>query len=344
MSDRERKLNVALLAVPEVTASTLFGIFDIMASSGRDWAALTTGQPGQSALNPYIVARGKESFKALNDITVTPHYALGEEPRPDIVCVPDFFIMPGDSCAGRFDSETRWLNECYNSGAVIASACSGALLLAEAGLLDDCDATIHWGFRDMLEKHYPKVRFHPNRTLVVAGEDGRIITGGGGTTWQDLALFIIAKFVSVKDAVEVAKVNLIDWHDLGQQSYASLVTKRHTGDAQIADCQAWVAENYAEAAPVAAMIEMSGLAERSFTRRFSQATGMTPLQYVHAVRLEEAKQMLETTDDAIEAIANEVGYEDASFFGRLFLRNVGVTPAQYRRRYVPLRKAGGQPA
>jgi transcriptional regulator GlxA family with amidase domain len=90
------------------------------------------------------------------------------------------------------------------------------------------------------------------------------------------------------------------------------------------------------------MIEMSGLPERSFTRRFSQATGMTPLQYVHAVRLEEAKQMLETTDDAIEAIANEVGYEDASFFGRLFLRNVGVTPAQYRRRYVPLRKAGSE--
>lgn len=339
MSDRERKLNVALLAVPEVTASTLFGMFDILASSGRDWAALTTGEPGASALNPYVVARRSESFKALNDITVTPHYALGQEPRPDIVCVPDFFIMPGDSCAGRFDAETAWLNDCYAAGAVVASACSGALLLAEAGLLDDRDATIHWGFRDVLETQYPKVRFHPNRTLVVAGEDGRIITGGGGTTWQDLALFLIAKFVSVKDAVEVAKVNLIDWHDLGQQSYASLVTKRHTADAQISQCQAWVGENYSSPAPVAAMVEMSGLAERSFTRRFSQATGMTPLQYVHAVRLEEAKQMLETTDEAIEAIANEVGYEDASFFGRLFSRNVGMTPAQYRRRFVPLRKA-----
>jgi transcriptional regulator GlxA family with amidase domain len=86
------------------------------------------------------------------------------------------------------------------------------------------------------------------------------------------------------------------------------------------------------------MIGLAGLPERSFMRRFTSATGMTPLDYVHALRLEEAKQMLETGDLPVEAIANEMGYEDTSFFGRLFRRKIGLTPAQYRLRFGSLRR------
>jgi transcriptional regulator GlxA family with amidase domain len=87
------------------------------------------------------------------------------------------------------------------------------------------------------------------------------------------------------------------------------------------------------------MVRLSGLAERSFKRRFQQATGMAPLQYVHTLRLEESKHLLEVTDDPVEAVANEVGYEDAGFFARLFRRHVGLTPAHYRRRFGGLRRA-----
>ena len=87
------------------------------------------------------------------------------------------------------------------------------------------------------------------------------------------------------------------------------------------------------------MVEVSQLPERSFMRRFREATGLTPLDYVQALRLEEAKQMLEMGDLSVEAIANEIGYEDASFFGRMFRRKVGMTPVQYRLRFGALRKA-----
>ena len=87
------------------------------------------------------------------------------------------------------------------------------------------------------------------------------------------------------------------------------------------------------------MTRLSGLPERTFVRRFAKATGLSPLEYVHAVRLEEAKQMLETEDAPIEAIALEIGYEDASFFNRLFRRKVGLTPAQYRRRFGSIRRS-----
>lgn len=114
-------------------------------------------------------------------------------------------------------------------------------------------------------------------------------------------------------------------------------------DAVVARAQVWIAQHYNVDAPVQAMAEHVGLAERSFKRRFARATGMSPLEYVHTLRLEEAKHLLETTTMPIEAVAAEVGYEDASFFGRLFRRRVELTPAKYRKRFATMRTALSQP-
>ncbi len=190
-----------------------------------------------------------------------------------------------------------------------------------------------------LTNNYPGVNVKLQQSLVLSGEAQRIVMAGGGSSWQDLALYLIARYVGLKEAMEVAKVYMLQWHDLGQQPFAAMTSGRKGNDAVINKCQDWLAQNYQSPSPVAAMTEVSGLAERTFVRRFHEATGMTPLDYVHALRLEEAKQMLETGDESIEAIANEVGYEDTSFFGRLFRRKVGLTPAQYRLRFGSLRRA-----
>lgn len=341
MQTTKRPLNVAILAVPEVTGSTLHGMFDLFASAGRDWAYLTQGRIGDGAAKPYIVARSKAPIAAFNGVTITPHHALDDCPQPDIVCVSDFFIPPQERCAGRFEPEIAWIKACYEQGSAVAAACSGALLFAEAGILDGQDATTHWGFCEAMARTYPKIRVHCGRTLVVSGSDQRIFMSGGGTSFQDLALFLIARFIGVQQAVEVAKVYLLDWHDAEARPYAGLVTAKQASDAQIAKCQEWLADNYKQASPVAAMVEMSGLPERSFNRRFFRATGQSPMDCVQSLRLEEAKQVLETTDLPIEAIANDVGYEDASSFSRLFRRKTGITPAQYRKRFAALRRALG---
>jgi transcriptional regulator GlxA family with amidase domain len=132
---------------------------------------------------------------------------------------------------------------------------------------------------------------------------------------------------------------MLDWHDYGQLPFASLPVAKQVNDAVIVRCQEWVAVNYGTAAPAAAMMDIAGLPERSFVRRFSKATGMSPLEYVHRLRIEEAKQLLEISDAPVEAVAVEVGYQDTSFFGSLFRRRVELTPAQYRRRFSSLRKA-----
>lgn len=331
--------SVALLAYPECSASVVYGMYDLFMSAGRDWDAYAGNPPGPQALKPRIVAAQAGDLTAINDVRITGAAALSADPAPDIVCVPDLAVMPGESLEGRFEAEIDWLKACYAQGSVIGTACSGALLLAHAGLLDGHDATTHWAFNDDLQRSYPAVKVCPDRALVTSGREARLIMAGGGTTWLDLAVYLIARMVSVQAAVEVARVHLINWHDIGTQPYARLARSRQSADSVIGRCQEWIAEHYRERAPVNAMIALSGLPERSFKRRFQQATGLSPLQYVHTLRIEEAKQMLESGDEAVERIADEVGYEDAGFFSRLFQRNVGLTPAQYRRRFGALRKA-----
>jgi transcriptional regulator GlxA family with amidase domain len=337
MSTSHLPVSIAILAFPETTASVTYGMYDLFMAAGRDWGFVIDGQPGPALIRPRIVSTRTEPFAAANDVPIAPQGTLDE--RADVVCVPELALPPSEPLMGRFTDEIAWLKRCYAQGATLATACSGAVLLAEAGLLDGHEATTHWAYCEVLRNRYPAVKVRKERALVVSGEGQRLIMAGGGTSWQDLALYLIARFVNVDAAMQVARINLIDWHAIGQQPFARLARSRQVDDAVIARCQTWIAEHYHEPSPVAAMVRLSGLAERSFKRRFQQATGMSPLEYVHTLRLEEAKQMLEAGDQPIEAIANEVGYEDAGFFGRLFRRNVNLTPAQYRKRFGSMRRA-----
>jgi len=328
---------IALLAIPEVAASTLYGMYDLFASAGRDWSALVEGKNGESMLSPRVVAvNGAREMSIANGVRIVPEDGIDEV--PEVVCVPEVAVAPDAVLTDCYRAEIDWIRRCHEAGAIVATACSGAMLLAETGLLNGEEATTHWAYCDALAR-YPGVRVFPHRALVVGGEGGRLIMAGGGTSWEDLALYLVARLVNVEEAIHLAKLFLIDWHDVGQLPFAALARSRQVSDASIARCQTWIAEHYDEPSPVAVMIRLSELSERSFNRRFKQATGLTPLEYVHTLRLEEAKQLLEVDDEPIELIAQSVGYEDAAFFGRLFRRKVGMTPAQYRRRFGGLRRA-----
>ncbi|MFO1324449.1 MAG: helix-turn-helix domain-containing protein [Burkholderiales bacterium] len=332
-------VSVAILAFPETTASVTYGMYDLFKAAGREWGMVVDGRPGPERVNPCIVSAQPGAFVAANDVQIVPQATLDDRLDARIVCVPELAVPPKEALAGRFGAEIDWLKRCHARGATLATACSGAVLLAEAGLLDGHEATTHWAYCDVLSSRYPAVKVRKDRALVVSGDGQRLVMAGGGTSWQDLALYLIARFVDVDTAMQVARINLIDWHAVGQQPFARLARSTQVDDAVIARCQTWIADHYDEPAPVAAMVQVSGLPERSFKRRFLQATGMSPLEYVHTLRLEEAKQMLEAGNRPIEAIAGEVGYEDAGFFSRLFRRHVHLTPAQYRKRFGSMRRA-----
>lgn len=347
MSLPHRPITVALLGTPAVSAATLYGFYDTLHGTRRDWQMLHGGPDTPSPFRPLVVSADGRPFEGGNGVRITPDTSFAECSTPDVAVVTDLMIPPGDPMHGVYDAEVAWLRGAFEAGATLASACSGALLLARTGLLDGHEATSHWAYCDLLARDYPRTRWHAERGLVVAGPQQRIVMAGSGVAWHMLALALIARFASPEDAMQVARINLLDLHATSATAYSSLTRGPRAADELIARCQLWAASHYRVESPVAQMAALSGLPERTFKRRFQQATGMTPLDYVHTLRLEEAKQMLEAGDLPVEAVAQEVGYQDASFFGRLFRRKVALTPAQYRKRFgalgAQLRRAATSP-
>lgn len=246
--------------------------------------------------------------------------------------VPTVLIASGRKF-GRDNPEViEWLRGAHDAGSHIVSACTGTFALAEAGLLDEREATTHWAFANLLRTEYPRIRVHGDRILVAATEDGRIVTSGGAASWMDLVLYLVGKFAGPEDAMRLAKIQMFDWHHHGQNPYSRLTTRPQVSDRQIQACQEWLADHYFDSDPVFEMIRQSGLSRRTFGRRFQAATGHAPLDYVQRVRIEEAKQLLETGNGSVEQVAYEVGYCDTVSFRRLFKRMVGETPTAYRLR------------
>lgn len=336
-ADRGQTITVALLGTPAASAATLYGFLDLLSSTRRDWQMLHGGPLVESPFRPLVVTRDGQPFTAGNDVRITPQASFAGCPHPDIVCITDLMVLPGEDVGAMFDEEVQWLLQAWKAGATLCSSCSGAMLLARTGLLDGVEATSHWAYCDFLARDFPRTRWNPERSLVVTGEDGRIMMAGSGASWHMLALALIARFASPGEAMQVARVNLLGTSEVSAIAYASLTRGGLADDPLVSQCQVWAASNYRVESPVARLVALSRLPERTFKRRFTEATGMSPLEYVHTLRLEEAKQLLESTHLPVEAIAVEVGYQDASFFSRLFRRKVALTPANYRRRFGALR-------
>jgi transcriptional regulator GlxA family with amidase domain len=211
-------------------------------------------------------------------------------------------------------------------------------MLAETGLLDGRDATSHWGYQDLFKHQYPQVRFRPEPNLCFADQSGRIVTAGGTTSWHDLALHIISRHVSPGEAMRIAKVYLLKWHDEGQLPYGPLVRQQPHSDAAVRGCERWLGEHFRESGAVARAVGHARIPERTLKRRFKLATGLALIDYLQNLRIEEAKRLLESSDQSVDEIGFEIGYEDSSFFRRLFKRRTGIAPAQYRRVFQPIHR------
>ena len=214
--------------------------------------------------------------------------------------------------------------------------CTGSVLLAESGLLDGRTCAGHWAYIDLFRSTYPLVDFQVNAVLDLASEGDGLITAGGVTAWQDLALHLIARLCGPEHAVRSAKVYLLATHEDGQLPFAAMTHPSRSGDAAIRNALTWADEHFATENPVTAMAEQSGLTRRTFARRFRAATGKRPIDYVHGLRIERARELIESGSIALSDVGYEVGYEDAAFFRRLFRRTTGLTPAAYRRKYAPI--------
>jgi len=329
-------LETAILAVRETAGSALYGMVDVLSATSHVWQTLMRTEPAATPFRVRVVSPGREGFRCGYGIPVEPDASIHDVERADIVILPELWLGPDEHLKGRYPALVEWIRARYESGAHLYSACSGALMLAETGLLDGRDATSHWGYQDLFRRQYPQVRFHPEPNLCFGDQSGRIVTAGGTTSWHDLALHIIARHVSPGEAMRIAKVYLLKWHDEGQLPYEPLVRQQPHADALVRSCEQWLKEHFREPGAVAGAVGHARIPERTLKRRFKLATGVAIIDYVQNLRLEEARRLLESSDVPVDEIGFAVGYEEPSFFRRLFKRRTGVSPGRYRRMFQPI--------
>ncbi len=324
---------ICLLASQDTLASVLYGLYDVLGNVGPDYTELFGGVVEDNMLEVKIVAPEPEPFTCLSGIPIQPHAILNDIENADVVVVCDMYTPVDQSPLGKHAPEIQWLRRMHARGSLLCSVCSGSTLLAEAGLLNGYEVSSHWAYRDMFREYFPQVKWAPNTILNLSAEQRGLVTTAGVTSWQDLAIYLIERFCGLSNATNTARVYLLAQHEDGQMPYSSMTCNMRHNDAIVRDCQSWIEENYDRSNPVSEMVERSGLNARTFSRRFRSATGYQPIEYVQGIRIEAAKQLLESDSTSIEEISSSVGYDDPASFRRVFKRKVGLTPGRYRKKF-----------
>jgi len=329
---KRNSIHVSLVVFPECDPSILYGVFDTLWAAGRDF-----DMPGEApaVFEPRIVGAESGPVKLVTGVSIIPQDKVDDLNQTDVVFVPNVMVNSPEALRALDRKLLDWIKRMHLNGSQIYAACGGSLVLAEAGLLEGQQATTHWTYAPLFRQQFPGTTLHVERLLVQTGSGHSIACSGGASSWQDLALLLVAKHAGTPEAIRLSKLFLYQWHRDGQLPYASMIQNVNHGDSTILKSQEWIAQHYDRTDVVAKLVKQSGLPKRTFDRRFKAATGYAPLAYIQALRIEEAKQALETTDGTVEEIGRQVGYEDAGSFRRLFRRLAGIRPREYRRKLTP---------
>jgi transcriptional regulator GlxA family with amidase domain len=220
--DRSGRIAVAIVALPESTAYVLFGLKEVLEAVGPVWGVVTGHAPAEPRFDVSVVASTTEPFACAGGAWAKADTTFAGNHRFDIVLVTDLTIEPDADHRGRWPEVAAWLAARHAEGAVVASVCSGSVLLAEAGLLDGKEATTHWAFAEGYGRSYPNVTWRPERILAMADAEERLVTAGGAASWEDLTLWLVARFVGPAEAVRLAKIYIFGDRSEGQLLYAAL--------------------------------------------------------------------------------------------------------------------------
>jgi transcriptional regulator GlxA family with amidase domain len=248
----------------------------------------------------------------------------------DLIIIPAMFSNKIEEVVQKEARIIGWLKQQYKERAELASICVGSFLLAATGLLDGKKATTNWMFADLFREKYPQVMLEDDKIIV---DQGRIYTCGGAFSFTTFMIYLIEKFCGHEVAITASKILMINMHQQPQTSFSIFQFQKEHADDEISRVQQYLEKNYNKTITVTEMAGISNMSSRNLIRRFEQATGNTPLEYLQRFRIENAKKMLENKNYGIEQIAMKCGYEDMSFFRKVFKRHAGMTPREYKEKY-----------
>jgi transcriptional regulator GlxA family with amidase domain len=317
---------VLMVLFDQVQSLDVTGPLEVF-TGANTWQASRGGAP---AYDIRTASLGGAAVRTSSGLRLTPDGDL-RDPRARH---EDLLIVPGGEGSRRADPElTAWLRAHAGQAGHLVSVCTGAFLLAEAGLLAGRRVTTHWAYCGALAARYPEVTVEPDPIFV---RDGNLATSAGVTAGIDLALALVEDDLGREAALGIARHLVVFLRRPGNQAqFSAQLAGQLAHREPLRDVQRWIADHPAEDLSVETLARAASLSPRQFARAFAAEVGMSPGRYVDQVRLEAARRRLEDTAEGVEQTARSCGYGTPEAMRRAFVRTLGVSPGEYRRRFHP---------
>lgn len=338
-----KPFKVIILGFDGVLGSVLAGALDLFSFTGVSWQRFSN-EAVEPRFNVQIASLGGVDIRCSNRLIMQAHCDIQEVTECNLLLIPTI----GDSIDKVLKQNSELLphlQRLANTKADIASNCSGAFFLAKAGLLDNKIATTHWGYASKFKADFPLVDLQENQFVTQSknqskndstAQSGTIFCAAGGSAFYDLGLLLIERYCGREISTQVAKTQIIDSKRGNQNSYTNVTLHKPHADQLVQQVQEFIEENFRQSIQISSLAAMVNITPRTLNRRFQSAVAMRPIEYIQAVRIEQAKRLLELGDVTIKSLAEQVGYDDISSFTRLFKRATELTPKEYQDKFSRL--------
>lgn len=326
MASRPRTRRIGFLGYPQLTALDLVGPAEVFATAA---GLLQAAKPSsRSVYEVVVLGLDARAFRAESGLAFLPDAALADAPTLDTLIVPGGRGLREPAPLAHV---VKWLRRRQRGIRRVASVCTGAWALAEAGLLDGLRGTTHWRHADALARSYPKIRVEVD-TLYI--REDRIYTSAGVTAGIDLALALVEEDHGPSLALAVARELVVHLKRAGgQRQFSERLAMTVDAGSQLEELTAWMHDHLTDDLSLGRLAERCHISPRQLARRFAATVGMSPVAYVERLRIDEASQLLLAGGGSIERVATAVGFRSADVFRRAFERRLGVSPQQFRARF-----------
>lgn len=307
------------------TAACIIGSYEIFTRANKIW-----DESGNGELFNMDVAGVSNIAEFCNGLlAVKPHVNISAISKTNLIIIP--------SMVADYQNETRgnrslisWITKQYKDGAEIASMCTGAYLLASAGLLDGRNCSTHWSAADTFRKLFPLVKLKTENSII---DENGICTNGGGYSFLNLLIYLIEKYYDRQTAITCSKIFQIEMDRQSQSPFTIFTGQKKHGDEIVKMAQEYIESNLQEKFSIKELSSRFSISRRNFDRRFISATGNTPFEYSQRVKIESAKKAFETSRKTINEVMFDVGYSDEKAFREVFRKITGISPLEYKHRY-----------
>jgi transcriptional regulator GlxA family with amidase domain len=320
-------MRITLVAFEGCMTSAVYGQADAFAIAA--YISARRADPCWSSNDVRIATPDGEPVQGYGGHTIHPDCAVADANDSGVILIPPIFNDIEQTLAQE-TALVSWLASLPARSTLRASSCTGAFLLAEAGILAGRRVTTNPAFSALFTQRYPALRLELDERIV---DDGMVICAGATTSYLYLAIHVIDRLAGHDLAVATAKALSIDRHPDSQRPYLLFIAPRDHGDDKVLMLQTWIEAHHDKSIGLDDMVAAAGMSVRNLNRRFVAATGLSPRQYLRRVRIEAAKRLLERRGATLDRVAGAVGYGDTRAFVRAFCEVAGLSPGQYRQRF-----------